>query len=97
MAFVLQDVDLSYIAKVTHGFSGADITEICQRACKLAIRQCIETELRREKERTNNPSASMDVSNSYSVLRTSFLFSNSYLKKQKKNMLRDKSKDGNFT
>lgn len=62
LIITLQDVDLSYIAKVTHGFSGADITEICQRACKLAIRQSIETELRREKERANNPSASMDVS-----------------------------------
>ena len=58
----LQDVDLVYIAKVTHGFSGADITEICQRACKLAIRQSIETELRREKERAGNPAVSMDVS-----------------------------------
>ncbi|KOX73300.1 Transitional endoplasmic reticulum ATPase TER94 [Melipona quadrifasciata] len=58
---VAKDVDLSYIAKVTHGFSGADITEICQRACKLAIRQSIETEIRREKERASNPSASMDM------------------------------------
>lgn len=27
----VQDVELEYIAKVTHGFSGADLTEICQR------------------------------------------------------------------
>ena len=53
---------MSYISKVTHGFSGADITEICQRACKLAIRQCIESEIRREKEKAANPAASMDVS-----------------------------------
>lgn len=46
-----KDVDLTYIAKVTQGFSGADLTEICQRACKLAIRQAIEAEVRREKER----------------------------------------------
>ena len=26
-----QDVDLGYIARVTKGFSGADLTEICQR------------------------------------------------------------------
>ncbi|CAH0391251.1 unnamed protein product [Bemisia tabaci] len=32
------DVDLTYIAKVTHGFSGADLTEVCQWACKFAIR-----------------------------------------------------------
>lgn len=58
---VAKDVELSYISKVTHGFSGADITEICQRACKLAIRQSIESEIRREKERATNPSASMDM------------------------------------
>ena len=27
----LQDVDLAYIARITKGFSGADLTEICQR------------------------------------------------------------------
>ncbi|XP_014256750.1 transitional endoplasmic reticulum ATPase TER94-like [Cimex lectularius] len=48
---VATDVDLSYIAKVTRGHSGADLTEVCQRACKLAIRQSIEAEIRREKER----------------------------------------------
>ena len=59
---IAKDVDLSYIAKVTQGFSGADLTEICQRACKLAIRQCIEVDIRRENEREANPSTSMDVS-----------------------------------
>ncbi|CAG5100779.1 Similar to TER94: Transitional endoplasmic reticulum ATPase TER94 (Drosophila melanogaster) [Cotesia congregata] len=58
---VAKDVDLTYIAKVTHGFSGADLTEICQRACKLAIRQCIEADVRRERERMDNPSVSMDM------------------------------------
>jgi len=51
---IAPDVDLPYLAKVTHGFSGADLTEICQRACKLAIRQCIDIEIRREKERAQN-------------------------------------------
>ena len=32
------DVDLNELANRTDGFSGADITEVCQRACKLAIR-----------------------------------------------------------
>lgn len=53
---------MTYIAKVTHGYSGADLTEICQRACKLAIRQSIEAELRRERERANNQNLDMDVS-----------------------------------
>jgi len=39
---VAKDVDLEYLAAKTDGFSGADITEICQRAAKLAIRQSIE-------------------------------------------------------
>jgi transitional endoplasmic reticulum ATPase len=47
---VAKDVDLPYLAKSTHGFSGADLTEICQRACKLAIRESIEKELARERE-----------------------------------------------
>ncbi|KAL0814915.1 hypothetical protein Bca101_071358 [Brassica carinata] len=33
---------INALAKYTHGFSGADITEICQRACKYAIRENIE-------------------------------------------------------
>src|ERR1700723_1436978 len=40
-------VNLEYIAKMTHGFSGADLAEICQRACKLAIRENIEKDLAR--------------------------------------------------
>ncbi|VDP23200.1 unnamed protein product [Soboliphyme baturini] len=48
---IAKDVDLSYLAKMTHGFSGADLTEICQRACKLAIRENIEKEIWHEKER----------------------------------------------
>ena len=49
--FCLQDVDLGFLGKSTVGFSGADLTEICQRACKLAIRESIEKELRMERER----------------------------------------------
>jgi len=33
------DVDLHDLTNRTDGFSGADITEVCQRACKLAIRR----------------------------------------------------------
>ena len=48
---VSSDVHLDYIAKVTKGFSGADLTEICQRAVKLAIRENIEADIKRERER----------------------------------------------
>ena len=37
------------MAKVTKGFSGADLTEICQRAVKLAIRENIEQDIKRER------------------------------------------------
>jgi len=36
-----KDIVLEELADRTDGFSGADITELCQRACKLAIRQHI--------------------------------------------------------
>lgn len=52
---IAKDVDLTFMAKMTDGFSGADLTEICQRACKMAIREAIETDIRRERERANNP------------------------------------------
>ncbi|XP_034571144.1 cell division cycle protein 48 homolog isoform X1 [Setaria viridis] len=47
---VAKDVDLGALAKFTAGFSGADITEICQRACKYAIREDIEKEIERERQ-----------------------------------------------
>ena len=53
-------VDLQYMAKMTKGFSGADLTEICQRACKLAIRENIDAEIRKEKERQAKGGQAMD-------------------------------------
>jgi transitional endoplasmic reticulum ATPase len=44
-------VDLDFMAKATQGFSGADLTEICQRACKLAIRESIEKDIIKERAR----------------------------------------------
>uniref|UniRef100_A0ACD5VEN9 Uncharacterized protein n=1 Tax=Avena sativa TaxID=4498 RepID=A0ACD5VEN9_AVESA len=44
---VAKDVDLGALARFTEGFSGADITEICQRACKYAIREDIEKDMER--------------------------------------------------
>ncbi|KAK4362493.1 hypothetical protein RND71_017734 [Anisodus tanguticus] len=51
---VAKDVDLAALARYTHGFSSGDITEICQRACKYAIRENIE---KREGKRRENPEA----------------------------------------
>lgn len=54
---ISKDVDIAALAKYTHGFSGADITEICQRACKYAIRENIEKDIERERRRSENPEA----------------------------------------
>jgi transitional endoplasmic reticulum ATPase len=58
---VADNVDLGYLAKMTHGYSGADLTEICQRAAKLAIRQSIEHDMKRERERREKEAAEGDV------------------------------------
>jgi len=42
---VAKDVSLDFLAEHTKGYSGADLTEICQRACKLAIRESIEKDI----------------------------------------------------
>ncbi|KAF6151264.1 hypothetical protein GIB67_002963 [Kingdonia uniflora] len=54
---ISKNVDLRALAKYTQGFSGADITEICQRSCKYAIRENIEKDIEREKRRSENPEA----------------------------------------
>ncbi|KAG8374231.1 hypothetical protein BUALT_Bualt11G0109500 [Buddleja alternifolia] len=50
-----KNIDLRALAKYTQGFSGADITEICQRACKYAIRENIEKDIERERRRRDEP------------------------------------------
>jgi transitional endoplasmic reticulum ATPase len=45
------DIDLDYIASKTHGFSGADLGFITQRAVKIAIKESIDEDIRRTKER----------------------------------------------
>jgi len=57
---VAPDVDFELLTKFTHGFSGADITESCQRACKSAIRENIEKDIERERRRAENPDAMED-------------------------------------
>jgi transitional endoplasmic reticulum ATPase len=43
------DIEFDTLAERTNGFSGADITEVCQRASKLAIRQAIDEDLQRRR------------------------------------------------
>ncbi len=48
---VADDVNLQYIASKTHGFSGADLGFITQRAVKIAIKEAISADITRTKER----------------------------------------------
>jgi len=45
---VADDITFEQLADVTEGFSGADITEICQRAAKNAIRDAITADIERQ-------------------------------------------------
>ncbi|OEL27398.1 Cell division cycle protein 48-like protein [Dichanthelium oligosanthes] len=56
---IAKDVDLGALARFTAGFSGADITEICQRACKYAIREDIEKDIERERQAKERPAEDM--------------------------------------
>jgi transitional endoplasmic reticulum ATPase len=58
---VAKDVNLDFLAQHTHGYSGADLTEICQRAVKLAIRESIEIVYQRKREREENDAESMET------------------------------------
>merc|ERR1712086_461185 len=44
------EVDMEVLARSTHGFSGADISEVCTTASKLAIREAILAAEERKKE-----------------------------------------------
>jgi transitional endoplasmic reticulum ATPase len=46
---VAKDVDIDYLAEVTDKFTGADLTEICQRAAKMAIREAIEKTIEKKR------------------------------------------------
>lgn len=41
-----KDIEMNFLATITDGFSGADLTEICQKAAKSAVRDSIEAESR---------------------------------------------------
>jgi transitional endoplasmic reticulum ATPase len=52
---VAPNVSLEFMASLTEGFSGADVTELCQRATKAAIRESIEAEEQRRALMKDNP------------------------------------------
>lgn len=44
------DIDINALASATQGFTGADVTELCCRACKSAIRESIEKDMNRDEK-----------------------------------------------
>lgn len=58
---VAPDVDIKFIASKTHGFSGADLGFITQRAVKLAIKQSIATDIERTKAREAEKAAAIEA------------------------------------
>ena len=57
---VAADVDLALMAKATEGFSGADITEICQRSAKNAIRESVAAGVERARAIASGESSADD-------------------------------------
>ena len=49
-SLVTPNVDLVFLAKITHGFSGADLAFICQCAAKLAIHEAIGADIHKSCE-----------------------------------------------
>jgi transitional endoplasmic reticulum ATPase len=58
---VSTDIDLGYIASKTHGFSGADLGFIAQRAVKIAIKEAITADIAKTKEREAAGEGDMEV------------------------------------
>lgn len=52
---IARDVDLNFMGRITEGFSGADLTEICQRAAKAAIRESIQADAKIKAMRELDP------------------------------------------
>jgi transitional endoplasmic reticulum ATPase len=58
---VSSDIDIGYIAAKTHGFSGADLGFITQRAVKIAIKEAIAADIERTKAREAAGEEVMDM------------------------------------
>jgi transitional endoplasmic reticulum ATPase len=52
---VAPNINMEFLGDLTDGFTGADITELCQRATKAAIRESIEAEEQRKALMKENP------------------------------------------
>jgi len=65
---VAPNVNMDFLANQCEGFSGADMTELCQRATKAAIRESIACEEERKKLMTGDEDANMEMDDPVPVI-----------------------------
>lgn len=65
---IAPNVNLEFIANLCEGFSGADMTELCQRATKAAIRESIAAEEERKKLMTGDEDHMMEMDDPVPVI-----------------------------
>ena len=65
---VAQNVSMDFLAQQCDGFSGADMTELCQRATKAAIRESIAAEEERRKLMSGDDDANMEMDDPVPVI-----------------------------
>jgi transitional endoplasmic reticulum ATPase len=65
---VAQNVSMDFLADQCEGFSGADMTELCQRATKAAIRESIAAEEERRKLMSGDDDANMEMDDPVPVI-----------------------------
>lgn len=65
---VAANVSMDFLAQQCEGFSGADMTELCQRATKAAIRESIAAEEERKKLMSGDDDANMEMDDPVPVI-----------------------------
>ena len=65
---VAPNVSMDFLASQCEGFSGADMTELCQRATKAAIRESIAAEEERRKLMSGDDDANMEMDDPVPVI-----------------------------
>lgn len=58
---VAANITFDFLAELTEGFTGADLTELCQRATKAAIRESIEADEQRKALARENPDGDQNM------------------------------------
>jgi len=56
-----ENISFDFLSDLTDGFTGADLTELCQRATKAAIRESIEAEEQKKALQKENPDGDQEM------------------------------------